>query len=124
MKDRLEQLKAVRDPRRGQGTGDTGRGPLRKRVTPAWGSLRPHPMVGRGITRRGDPKVCVDGDVTGWMSPKCHPTVLGVSRGWRELRSHPVVGWGLGDTPIHGGWGHHGGDGTETPPCCAWGVTG
>lgn len=47
MKDRLEQLKAVRDPWRGKGTGDTLGGLLRKRVTQGWGSPRPHPVVGR-----------------------------------------------------------------------------
>lgn len=56
MKDRLEQLKAVRDPRRGEGTGDTPREPFRKRVIPGWGSPRPHPMVGGSITGGGDPQ--------------------------------------------------------------------
>lgn len=72
MKDRLEQLKAVRDPWRGKGTGDTLGGLLGKRVTQGWGSPRPHPVVGRWghLGERGCQKPSL-----WWMGPSwggCH----------------------------------------------------
>lgn len=94
MKDRLEQLKAVRDPRRGEGTGDILRGVLRKKVTPGWGSPRPHLMVGGGVAGRGDPKnqVC---------------------DGWGR---HGVD---VTEMPPHGVWGCHRNGGSSDPiPGC------
>lgn len=47
-----------------------------------------------------------------------------MSQGWGDISPHATMHWGLGGTPIHGGQGHHGMDGTETPPRCASGCHG
>lgn len=58
----------------------------------------------------------------------CHrnaiPRCVVMSQGWGDISPHATMHWGLGGTPIHGGQGHHGMDGTETPPRCASGCHG
>lgn len=59
-------------------------------MTPGWGSPRPHPMVGRSITGREDPK-----------NPVCG--------GWER---HGVDAT---ETPSHSAWGCHRDGGTSVP---------